>query len=611
MTPVVEKLTPAAIDYIRLAGPLILHAGAGISMGPPANAPSPEDVVRASYSKLVEVSELLIRSDMPKSVEQVLTKLPERVLPESLYSAVAEVYDRDIHPHIWAHLDVAATVFNSGHRLYCQLAARGDGSLITTTNYDTFFERAAETLGYSHEVTGVEGLAADPPPAAGVVRVVKLHGDASRPDSIVSKLPDLARMASALADYKGRVGPRTIVVIGYSGRDLDVFPWIVQQKRFDTIYWINRTFKENHRALTVPDSMACHLLEGLIEDVLPTEIAVSDPVGSHPESLAKACEDEAREAIDLLGASRSAEASWVVARVLADRGLHRQASWIGNAVGVTEMPQMAPLISHSLASQDRYLDAAEVPIPHGDWVNAATTGLMVAFAKLVYDAKFFRLPGEATRHIRLWYQIVPAARYLLRLAPYIHPGFMALRRARSAPLNTTIADYRLACEWIESLIRLYALVQYFLPRPIAGKVLSYIDRVCHEAGYVRGALNIEKYEIRLHRGVVGDLSPRFRMLEDLTGAALELRDQARQRLRTESGTYDRDGFDHITRRAVQFAIQSGSALTLVECELLRREAHFAPVATHKQIDFALDTIQIRNLDDSRRSILRQYLRGVP
>lgn len=606
MPPIVEKLTPAAIDQIRLAGPVILHAGAGISSGPPASAPSPADAVSASYGKLVELSRL-IRSDTPPEVKDDLTSLPKDVLPESLYSAVREVYGQDIHPQIWAHLDVATIIFNSGHRFYCELAARGDGSLITTTNYDTFFERAAESLGYSHEVTGVEGLAIGSPPAAGVVRVVKLHGDASRPDSIVSKLPDLARMASALAGHRGRVGPRTIVVIGYSGRDLDVFPWIAQQKRFDTIYWINRSFREDHRALTVPSSITCHLLEGLIEDALPLETAAHAATRSEAELLKRACEDEAANAIEHLGRSRTAEASWVVARVLADVGMHMHATWIGDVVGVTTLPQMAPLVSHSLASQDLYTDAAEVPIPRGDSVNAATTGLMIAFAKLVHDAKFFRLPGEATRRIRLTYQIVPAARYLLRLIPYIYPGLKATRRARKAPLNTTIADYRLACEWIESLIRIYALIQYFLPQPIAGKVLSYIDRVCHEAGYVRGALNIEKYETRLYRGVVGDLSPRFRMLKDLTGAALELRDQARQRLEKNGDTFDRDDFDRITHRAVQFAIDSGSSLTLVECELLRREEKLDPVATDKQIESALKKIQIRNLDDSRRSALLQYL----
>ncbi len=55
-------------------------------------------------------------------------------------------------------------------------------------------------------------------------------------------------------------------------------------------------------------------------------------------------------------------------------------------------------------------------------------------------------------------------------------------------------------------------------------MLYALDNLCHDAGYVRGTLNIEKFLARVEKSPVMDLSPRFRLLEDLTGAAIELRD---------------------------------------------------------------------------------------
>ena len=93
------------------------------------------------------------------------------------------------------------------------------GVPIVTTNQDKLVEKAAQLLGIT-------------------VNVLHLHGIASRPKTIVTMLSQYVdglstRTAEAM---QARVAGRHLLVVGYSGRDLDVMPHLYGARR---VTWLH------------------------------------------------------------------------------------------------------------------------------------------------------------------------------------------------------------------------------------------------------------------------------------------------------------------------------------------------------------------------------------
>lgn len=65
-----------------------------------------------------------------------------------------------------------------------------------------------------------------------------------------------------LAQVSGRF--TTAILIGYSGRDLDVFPWLVTDAGISEYYWIDKEFGEGHRSGEITD---CKQIQGPCENL--------------------------------------------------------------------------------------------------------------------------------------------------------------------------------------------------------------------------------------------------------------------------------------------------------------------------------------------------------
>lgn len=173
--------------------------GSAISYSAPAEAPSAYEVMSARLHGLAERGGLVPPALSP-ALSAELTNPTWEILPESLYSAVAEAYPPGIHEAVWGTLSVAGGIGlcpNLGHLLVALVASRS-GGLILTTNFDHFLEMAIRELGAEPEVVTGYDLWSDPSLKLGYngITLLKIHGDAGKRSSIVSKAPDRASAPS-------------------------------------------------------------------------------------------------------------------------------------------------------------------------------------------------------------------------------------------------------------------------------------------------------------------------------------------------------------------------------------------------------------------------------
>jgi hypothetical protein len=195
---------------------LFLFLGAGISVAPPASAPSwwslmstvLEETFKAVPDEHQKIARKLSTSDATRSPEEVM---------ETYYFVLQDkLFD------LFQLLNEGTP--NANHRIIAKLAKAGKLQSVLTTNFDEFIERALEEEGVLYQVictteefkifmdNGCRGFA-----------ILKIHGTVSRPDTIVA-------VANHYKGGKGFGGMKAVVThffmkhfptvfLGYSGWD--------------------------------------------------------------------------------------------------------------------------------------------------------------------------------------------------------------------------------------------------------------------------------------------------------------------------------------------------------------------------------------------------------
>jgi hypothetical protein len=138
---------------------------------------------------------------------------------------------------------------NSGHRSVARLAGV-NGWPVITTNYDCFPETAAAQSGYAVKlkVPSSSARAGQLAPAPGTLTLVKIHGTAEDYKTVRSTVSDLSRLALILDQLSFTPAPRRLLLIGYSGRDFDLFPYAARLAESADVLWVDPQLGEDHRA---------------------------------------------------------------------------------------------------------------------------------------------------------------------------------------------------------------------------------------------------------------------------------------------------------------------------------------------------------------------------
>jgi hypothetical protein len=222
----------AAIDLLRSrlrAEPSVLLCGAGISIPAPANAPSFLDLRNAIVLGIARTLEArgIISGDEYEEVAEAIRRLARRAdircIPEIVFSQARDTLgDRILLEFLQCLND---GVPNANHLAIRQLLSRREWKLtgVITTNFDEYVERALSGQPFSYRVRGSPTASGTGPP------LLKVHGTLKEPASIAVTLEDvLCRLDDqAIADLREILANRTIIVIGYSGWDYDVFPLLL------------------------------------------------------------------------------------------------------------------------------------------------------------------------------------------------------------------------------------------------------------------------------------------------------------------------------------------------------------------------------------------------
>jgi hypothetical protein len=223
--------------------PVAFLVGSGASIPSPALLPSAADVVGATAAAFAP----LARDAADRlAIAREARRLGHWGLPEIYYETLMDVVGQDV-VDVWSVLDLwrhdrRLTRFALGpsavHRALALLAWRSRIPL-ATTNFDLLLEQAVRGLGLRPDRAN---------PADDAVAILKLHGSVDEPETIRTTLRTITVTDDAALRGLGRWfrDPRaTVCLIGYSGRDLDLFPHVCGWELRDA-WWLDLAFDDKH-----------------------------------------------------------------------------------------------------------------------------------------------------------------------------------------------------------------------------------------------------------------------------------------------------------------------------------------------------------------------------
>ena len=244
-TPLQVRMPTPPLDRfadLYTSGRLLFFAGSGISLA--SGLPSAEQVLRhtvsAALPSIRTATDQLVRLQPEVFYETLLTfSNTEKVL--SLWTA--------LHPRVLADYGQYPKG-NIVHRALVKYSARF-GIPILTTNFDTLFESAAEQEGMKPPPVYLPTQETPDAFPSNTAMICKLHGTIEangNPDvsSLYSTMTQIAKVNDPWIKYITTLMKEFhICFVGYSGRDLDIFPLIEaasHESETKTPIWINKQF---------------------------------------------------------------------------------------------------------------------------------------------------------------------------------------------------------------------------------------------------------------------------------------------------------------------------------------------------------------------------------
>lgn len=246
---VIEKLKDSEIFFF---------AGSGISYA--SNLPS-------AYAILEHTVNALLPTDLTAAERR---NICDSIQPEIFYESVIEITQTYDALNIWKSLykeeqekHGVECEPNLSHLFIVEYSYKNQLPIFTT-NFDTMFEEAAEFLGIKYNVF----LPSDDPPKLDeeLLCICKLHGSIRdcrgeySPQSLWTTMTQITMVNTIWIEYICSImSQKHLCFVGYSGRDIDLFPYLSEAPRkrgAKRIIWINR-FDGDHSDIV---SKACNAL---------------------------------------------------------------------------------------------------------------------------------------------------------------------------------------------------------------------------------------------------------------------------------------------------------------------------------------------------------------
>lgn len=208
---------------------VIVLAGAGTSMVAPTSLPSWRDVNRAVLNALVAGAAPVL-DDARALADRILERQQSNLLPSEYFAEIIVGAVGASYFPVLKCLDSRTP--NAVHRSLARLAAQGRLRAVLTTNFDRAIESAFEEEGVALDVrfreAEMRALADDLHlfDADRTCRLIKVHGCASEPDTLVDTLSQRKRglPSAVLAIVRHLLDRNHLLVLGFSGADLEADP---------------------------------------------------------------------------------------------------------------------------------------------------------------------------------------------------------------------------------------------------------------------------------------------------------------------------------------------------------------------------------------------------
>ena len=292
-----EPPDAAAWLQARLADQeFVLFCGAGISIPPPSSAPA---FVSLTNSLLLALVDLLVersllhdahRMAVEMAVEELGSRADLEVPPEVVFEYVRDAMGFDVVSRLLAvclgrgepnenHVAIRRLIGTTGSRL----------TGIITPNFDLYIERALKGIALRRTVVDSVGVRNGFP-------LCKPHGSLDRPDSIAITIDRISRPLKGAARqiFEELIAGSTVVIIGYSGWDYDLFPLLVHAGReWDTeVVWLlydDTSMNERTAKIKLALGDRCTIVNGRRRALLPVLAGVDGRrSGPHHEELRQA-----------------------------------------------------------------------------------------------------------------------------------------------------------------------------------------------------------------------------------------------------------------------------------------------------------------------------------
>lgn len=206
-----------------------LVLGAGVSAQPPASVPlwgtMKTRLIEQVCEVLADLNDRLWHNDESRyAFRDAKRLLPPAVYPEAVMECLSHAYGRlPVRDMLCRCIGGprGSRAPNGAHAAIAQLCRRQQIAGIITTNFDTLLEEALKKAGVPYEVH-----LDDLPEMPQAIPILKLHGSLHDPSSLHFVRGDYYRRLSLplAAKMRQRLGAGDLILCGYSGCDIDLFP---------------------------------------------------------------------------------------------------------------------------------------------------------------------------------------------------------------------------------------------------------------------------------------------------------------------------------------------------------------------------------------------------
>ncbi len=535
--------------------PMVFFLGAGASAAAPSFLPQPKLIQREAYRCVApegaaEDHRDLIVNSLPEIYHEVLLELGGERTREIW--KVLSMWERPCEAPSLAGFELGPNIV---HHLVVYLSWK-TGRPVITVNFDNMLERAAENLGLKADAR------LDAEPGVDKVAIWKLHGTVERRRSIRTTVQGITATDRTALDRIEREFKRSNgCLIGYSGRDIDFFPFLCGWDLAKPINWLALGLEETAitrfpAAFLGIDAPAQDWAQEVVarmpeEDEVASRLKAELDRESPPaEAVRTAYEDIVHLYAERIYASTfpptDPKRILAHAMTLAALGDNRAADdWVNRYLtrpGPPALTCRAYLLKSAMAHEfARYTDS-------GSYAKAALS--LARRHGLGAQADEAQLRIEEARRM----MFLPARLPFSKLSDFFTPMALATvasmtwrtfrlrrRKPKAAPADATpdYSELRACFEYVEHLVRVGALFQglleRFLPAKLAHRLLDRrwrrIESYSYSAGYALGIGNAKKYLLRRGAGdEAGELDYFFSVLDlyalvpSPTGACIHYRD---------------------------------------------------------------------------------------